>query len=600
MRSDVGKADRKRDGDVSIGASRTRREPSWLTRHIPVTTWLPRYRRTWISRDVIAGFTTWGLLIPEGIAYATLAGLPPQAGLYTLVASLAIYAIFGTSRHLVVAGTSASAVLVYSAITALHPTSAASFATLAAGMIIITGCIFALAGICKLGFVTSFLSRPVMEGFVFGLAIFVTVKQLPKLFGIEKGSGDTVRQLVHVVAHFGQTSGITLSVGLVALGLLFGLERSLPRIPSGLVVLALGIAISAVLHLDHHGVDTVGSIPSGLPSPKWPHLKLSELWVLIPSAAGMMLVIFSESLGAGQAFAEKHGYRLESNQELVALGLANIGSGMLGGLACGGSLSQSAVNEGAGARSEVSPMVAATLSLVTVVALTPLFTDLPEAVLAALIIHAVSHLMKVREMRRFYRLMPRDFWLGMMSLLGVVVLDVLPGLLLGVILSILLLVYRASRPPISVMGIDPDIPGGFLDMRRHSRACAVRGVLVIRPDAPLFYANAQTVRDAVEGLVDASEVPIHAVVLDLNANDDIDITSTENLEKLVEWLDGKRIVLGIAHLHGPAFSMAERSGLLGKLHEDHIFETTRDAVDWAKSHLPGAGDLRLQPGEEPL
>ena len=181
--------------------------------------------------------------------------------------------------------------------------------------------------------------------------------------------------------------------------------------------------------------------------------------MLVPSALGMMLVIFSEALGAGQTFADKHGYRLDNSQEMIALGLANIGSGFLGGLACGGSLSQSAVNDGAGAKSELSPVVAALLSLVTVVALTPLFKDLPEAVLAALIIHAVSHLMKVGEMRRFYRLVPREFWLGMVTLGGVIVLDVLPGLIIGVVLSILLVAYRASRIPVSELGADPAVPG---------------------------------------------------------------------------------------------------------------------------------------------
>jgi sulfate permease, SulP family len=566
---------------------------SFLARYVPATSWLPRYETAWLASDTVAGFTIWGLLIPEGIAYASLAGLPPQAGLYTLLASLAIYAVFGTSRHLVVAGTSASAVLVFSAVTALGPKNAASYATLAGGLIVITGFIFILAGICRLGFVTNFLSRPVMEGFVFGLAIFVAVGQLPKLFGIEKGSGDTIRQFFHLLLNLDHTSVVTLVVGAVSLALLFGLERSVPKVPGGLVVLVLGIALSAAFGLDTHGVDTVGKIPTGLPSVAWPRLKLSELWVLIPSAAGMMLVIFSEALGAGQTFAEKHGYRLDSNQEMIALGLANLGSGVLGGLACGGSLSQSAVNDGAGARTELSPVVAAALSLITVVALTPLFKDLPEAVLAALIIHAVSHLMKVGEMRRFYRLMPRDFWLGLMALLGVVVLDVLPGLLIGIILSILLLVYRASRPPISLMGADPEVPGGYLDLDRHSRAVAVPGVLIVRPDAPLFYANAQTVRDTIETLATSGE-PFRAVVLILDANDDIDITSTENLEKLVDALAADHIALGIAHLHGPARDMARRAGLLDKIHRDRIFETTRDAVNWAVSYEP-PGDTEATP-----
>src|SRR5499427_1716228 len=414
-----------------------------LARFVPAVSWLPRYQRGWLAGDAIAGFTIWGLLVPEMIAYASLAGLPPQAGLYTLLASLVLYALFGTSRQLVVAGTSASAILVFSAVTALKPANPAAYATLAAGMIIFTGLIFIVAGLLRLGFITAFLSRPVMEGFVFGLAIFVTVSQLPKLFGLKKGPGDTIRQFIYLIAHLGDASLATFAVGAVALVSLFALERFVPRVPGGLVVLVAAIAISAGLGLSGHGVDVVGKIPTGLPSVSWPHLTVSDLWVLLPSAGGMMLVIFSEALGAGQTFADKHGYRLDNSQEMIALGLANLGSGLLGGLACGGSLSQTAVNDGAGARSELSPVVAAALSLITVIALTPLFTDLPEAVLAALIIHAVSHLMKVGEMRRFYRLMPREFWLGMLTLAGVIVLDVLPALIIGVAMSILMLVYRA-------------------------------------------------------------------------------------------------------------------------------------------------------------
>jgi sulfate permease, SulP family len=537
-----------------------------------------------LPSDAIAGFTIWGLLIPEMIAYASLAGLPPQAGLYTLLASLALYAIFGTSRHLVVAATSASAVLIYSAVTtaALSPEAVHGFATLAAGMILITGLFFVLAGICKLGFITSFLSRPVMEGFVFGLAIFVTISQLPKLFGLKKGSGDSVRQLAHLIAHLGDTSLTTLVIGLLALALLFAVERFMPRIPGGLVVLVLGIAVSTGLNLSHHGVDTVGKIPTGLPSVAWPHLTLSELWVLIPSSIGMMLVIFSEALGAGQNFADKHGYRLVPDQEMIALGLANIGSAFLGGLACGGSLSQSAVNDGAGARTEVSPLFAAVLSLVTVIALTPLFTNLPEAVLAALIIHAVYHLMKVAEMRQFYRLRRSEFWLAMATLVAVITLDVLPALIIGIVFSLALLIYHASRPHVSVLGTDPATPGTFEDLDRHPGATPVPGVLVVRPDAPLFYANAQAIRDAVEADVSASNGSVKAVVFDLDANDEIDITSAEQLEKLAEGLHGQGVGFAIAHLHKPAEDMARATGLLDKVGADRVFPTVAIAVQWAK------------------
>ena len=554
-----------------------------LARFVPALSWGRAYQRAWVTKDAIAGFTIWGLLVPEMIAYASLAGLPPQAGLYTLLASLVLYAVFGTSKQLVVAGTSASAVLVYSAITALHPKDVPTYTGLAAGLIILTGVLFLASGLFRLGFITQFLSRPVMEGFVFGLAIFVAVGQLPKLFGLAKGPGDTIRQFVHLLGHLGNASWVTFAVGAVALGLLFALDR-VPRVPGGLVVLAAAIVVSTVFSLDKHGVDTVGKIAAGLPSVHVVRIGFSNLWVLLPSAIGMMLVIFSEALGAAQTFADKHGYRLDPSQDMIALGLANIASGLLGGLAAGGSLSQTAVNDGAGARSELSPVVAAALSLITVLALTPLFTNLPEAVLAAMIIHAVWHLMKVAEMRRFYRLVPREFWLGMITLLGVVILDVLPGLVIGVILSILLLVYRASRPTFSVMGADRATPGAYEDIGRHpASAQPVPGVLIVRPDAPLFYANAQPFRDTVTQLVQSSPEPVHTLILDLDANDELDITSSEALEKLLDELSHQHVRIGLAHVHATTEEMMRRSGILGKLGAGHIFPNLDTAVTWANT-----------------
>jgi len=558
-----------------------------LTRFVPAVSWVPGYQRSWLSKDAIAGFTIWGLLIPEGIAYASLAGLPPQAGLYTLLASLVLYALFGTSKQLVVAGTSASAVLVYSAVSALHPNGAAAYGSLAAGLIILTGILFLCSGLLRLGFVTQFLSRPVMEGFVFGLAIFVVVGQLPKLFGLKKGPGDTISQFVHLVAHLGSASWTTFAVGAVALVLLFALDR-VPRVPGGLVVLAAGIVVSWALHLDAHGVDTVGNVPAGLPSLHGLDLSVHDLWVLLPSAAGMMLVIFSEALGAAQNFADKYGYQLDPSQDMIALGLANLGSGLLGGLAAGGSLSQSAVNDGAGAKSELSPVIAAVLSLVTVLALTPLFTDLPEAVLAAMIIHAVSHLMKVAEMRRFYQLRRRDFWLGMITLLGVIVLDVLPGLLIGVVLSILVLAFMASRPVFSLLGSDPEVPGAYEDIKRHDDARPIPGVLIIRPDAPLFYANAQPLRDTVAELVSSADPAVHTVILDLDANDNLDITSSEAVQKLAGVLGRQHVRLVLAHVHAPARNMLshfEPAGDAGVQDGWRVFPTLESAVSWARGSV---------------
>ena len=552
--------------------------PSGIRRFVPILTWLPAYDRGNLRFDVIAGATIWGLLIPEMIAYAGLAGLPPQAGLYTLLVTLAAYAVFGTSRHVVAAGTSAAAVLLASTVIALHPGGSDAYLVDAAALVLFCGGLFVLAGLLRLGFIAQFLSRPVMEGFVFGLAIFVTVKQLPKLFGIEPGDGDTIRQLAHVLAHLGDTNGPTLAVGIGALVLLFAGERWFPRIPGGLLALVLGIAVSAAFHLSRHGVAIVGDVPGGLPSVSIPHPPAGDIGDLMAGAAGMMLVIFSESLGAATNFATKHGYEIDANQELVALGGANAGSGLLGGLAAGGSLSQSAVNEGAGARSEVSPLVATVLALVTVLLLTPVFKNLPEAVLAALIIHAVSHLWKIPEFRLYRQEQPLEFWIGVVTLAGVITIDVLPGLVIGVVSMIVLVVYQASRPHVSVLGRVPGIPDAYGDVDRHPDYEQVPGILVLRLEAPLFYANAALVVEKVKRLAGAVDPPPGAVVLDCSPNANLDITSSEKLAELVAALRSAEIDFALAELRKPAREAARRSGVLETLGEEHVFHTIDEAV----------------------
>ena len=552
--------------------------PSGISRFVPILRWLPAYDPRFLRFDAIAGATVWGLLVPESIAYAGLAGLSPQAGLYTLLVTLAAYAVLGTSRHLVAAATSAAAVLLASSVGGLSPPDASHYSADAAILVLFCGGLFLLAGLLRLGFVAQFLSRPVMEGFVFGLAVFVTVSQLPKLFGIKKGSGDTIAQFVHLIGHLGDTSASTLAVGAGALALLFAVEQMAPKIPGGLLALVLGILVSSVFSLSSHGVAIVGHVPSGLPTPGIPSVAGSDIAPLLAAAGGMVLVIFSESLGAADNFATKYGYDIDPNQELIALGVANAGSGLVGGLAGGGSLSQSAVNEGAGARSEISPLIAAVLILITVLVLTPLFKNLPEAVLAALIIHAVSHLWKVADMRRYYELRQLEFWLALATLLGVITIDVLPGLVIGVSAMLLLVVYHASRPHIGSLGQVPGEPGAYGDVGRHPDYERIPGLLVLRLESPLFYANATPVRDRVKALVGATDPPPRTLVLDIGANDRLDITSTEMLTQLVQTIHSAGIDVALADARQPVIEMARRAGLSQQLGGQRIFHTVDAAV----------------------
>ena len=549
-----------------------------LFRYLPILNWLPHYNHAWLTADLIAGFTIWGMLVPENIAYAGLAGLSAQAGLYTLLVALPLYAIFGTSKQVVVYATSASAALLASTIVALNPTTASMYYTFAEVLVLLVGVVFLLAGLFKLGFITNFLSRPLMDGFIFGLAIYIAAKQLYNLFGISKGSGNTFQQLWHVITNLGNTNLPTLAVGLSALALLFGLPKVSRRIPGPLVVLVLGILVSSILNLSAYGVKIVGPIPSGLPSVGLPQIPWGDMGALLSGAVGISLVVFSEALPAVDAYATKYSYEVDANQELLAMGVANLGSGLVGGLAAGGAVSGSAVNDAAGAKTQVSLLTAAVLTLITVIILTPLFTNLPEAVLAALIIHAVTRLMRVKQMERYFHLQPAEFWLGIVTLLSVLVIDVLPGLVFGVVCSLAVVIYRSSRPYCSFLGQVPGEPGVYSDMQEHPENIPIPGLLIFQLGMTLYFANAKLMRDRIRELVKASQPPPRAAILNMVNNYNLDITSAEMLETLVDELHKKGIEVVMTEVHEPFKIMARKSGLMEKLGEDHIFPSVDAAV----------------------
>jgi SulP family sulfate permease len=546
---------------------------------LPLLTSLRGYQRSWLSADVVAGLTVWGLVVPEAMAYASLAGLPAQAGLYTILVSAFVYALFGSSRHLIVSATSATAALLGSTVVLLDPADAGAYAENAALLVLLVGVLFLLAGVAKLGFIAQFLSRPVMEGFVFGLAIFVAVGQLDKVFGVSKGDGNTIEKLWHIVTELDDANWWAFAIGALALLALFVLPLLSKRLPSGLVVLGGAIAVSAALDLaDRHDVEVVGTLPKGLPSVSWPSVELANLWTLLPAAVGIVLVAYSEALGVAESFANRHGYEIKPNQELMAYGASNVATGFVGGLVACGGMSASAVNDGAGAKSQLSAVTTTVMALITVIALTPLFRDLPEAVLGALIIHAVSHMMSVAKLKAVYRIAPAEFWLGITALLGVVLLDVLQGLLIAMAASILLVVYQSSRPSVTVLGELPDASGTYGAVDRNPGARTVDGVLVLRHDAPLYYANAASNRDAIKRIVEAASPPVHTVVFKPEVIHSLDVTSVESIEQLLSWLHDRGIEVYVAHPHRDLFDLAERTGLVDLVGSDHMVATVADAL----------------------
>ncbi len=561
-----------------IESSKTSRS---LSNYIPILSWLPRYDRAWLVADIIAGLTLWGLVVPEGMAYAGIAGLPPQAGLYTLVASLLVYALFGTSRHLSVGATSATAALIASTVVALGATTGdmATYAAYAAALVLVIGVVFLVAGLARLGWVTQFLSKPVMDGFVFGLAIFVAVGQLNKLFGVEKGEGNVFQKLFAVIQQLPEANWVTFAVGASALALLFLLPRWNKKIPAGLVVLFASIAVSLALNLNaNYGVEVAGVLPQGLPTVSLPQVSLDKVIEMLLPAIGIFLLAYSEALGVAREFAEKHGYEVDPDQELNAHAFANFASGLFGGMIAAGGMSASAVKEGAGGRTQIANIVAWGVTLVTLLFFTPLFTSLPEAVLAALIIHAVWHILTARKLEKIRLVSPTEFWLGVITLLGVLFIDVLEGMIIGLVASVLLVLYHSSRPHIASLGRIPGIPGAYSDLERHPENSAVPGVLILRLDAPIYYASALTVRGRIKTLVDESGPSLRAVVLDAAGQDTLDVTSAEVLKGLIAELKEKGIDYYVAELHAPVREFGQRTGLDKMIGEDHLFPTVEAAV----------------------
>ena len=521
--------------------------PAWLFAS------LRDYRAAWLRGDVVAGLTVWAVLIPESLAYASIAGVSPVVGLYAAVPALLLYPVFGSSRHLVVGPMSATAALSAGVVGGFVSAGSEDFVAYTAGLTIAVGVVAAVAGVLRLGFLASFISEPVLKGFIVGMALVIIMGQLPKLLGVAAGEGDFFEKLWSLVTELPDVHAWTALVGVICLVTVLVLKSVAPLVPGSLVAVVLGILAVVVLDLDDRGVAIVGTIESGLPSVGLPDVAAGDVALLISGAAGVMLVGFAEGLGAAKTYAQKHGYRIDPNRELVGLGAANLGSGLASGMVVNGSLSKTAVNGSAGARSQVSGYVVALLTIVTLLFLTGLFESLPEPALAAVVIAAVIELVDIPALRRLYRVSTArlesiygratrvDFICALGTMLGVLVFDTLPGLVIGIVLSVLLLLYRASRPHIAVLGEAPGSPGQWADLERHPQNRVLSGVVVARVESGLFFANADTVGDRLRELGGADGV--RTLVLDATTTPMIDTTAADMLRRCAQELDALGVEL---------------------------------------------------------
>ncbi len=576
-------------------------------RRVPAVTWLPRYQRRWLRGDVVAGAVVAALAVPQALGYASIAGAPVQVGLYAVPVALVAYAIFGSSRQLVVGPVSTVSVLSGSFLASFGVAGTVHAASYTAALALGSGLVLLAAGFLGIGWMAEFLSKPIVTGFVLGLTILVILGEVPNLLGVPTPRGQVVERVGALGASLtrGDADLATMVVSAVALLILFGGQWLAPRWPWGLVVLIGGLGASAALDLQVRGVAVVGPVPRGLPTPGLPSVDAADLAALIGAGAALALVGLAEGLSAARLFAGRGGYRIDSDQELVASGVANIGSGLLGGIGVAGSLSKTAAVNDARGRTQMAGLVAAGLALVVIVAIAPVLSGLPKAVLSAIVVNAVWKLMDFPALRRYATVRRNDIVAALVAAVGVLAFGPLNGLLVAVAGSVLGLVYRSSRVDVEVMGKVTDEKAAWGSTRNHEERPTYPGVMVLRIDAPIFWVTAAPIHDTVLAQVDA--VPgIRALVLDLEATNQMDTTSADALADLLAGLRKRDIDLYLVRVMWPVRHALRRSGLVADLGEDHLWHSISQGVREARrahglKHVPaqvGVPDLDDLPDDE--
>lgn len=549
-----------------------------VQRYVPIVRWLPTYDRGQLRFDLIAGLVAWGVMVPVAMAYAGLAGMPPETGLVTAFAALTAYAVFGTSREMKVTASSSVAIMSASVVGAVAAGDAGLFVALSAALALIVGVILIAAGAARLGFLSQFLAASVVTGFVIGLAVVITIGQIPALLGIPGGGSTIIDKVSTIAAGLDEVNRYTAALGIASVIGIVILKRLVPRLPGALVALIVGIALSVAFDLAAEGVAVVGDVTTGLPTPGLPRIPLGDVVFLAAGAFGIVFLALAESIGAARAFGVRHGYAIDPDQELIALGAANAATGLFGGFVVDASFSQSATSEAAGQRTQLSSLITAGFILATAVVLAPLFKDLPLTVLAAIVITSVLGLVDVAELRRYLAWKRTDFLLAMTALGGVVFTTPLTGMAIAVALSLLAILYQASRPYIAVLGRIPTDPPVYADADRHPQAVPVEGFLIVRPNVPLTFVNADVAKDQIDALIRSRAVAPAVLVLDIGATADLDVATTDMLSTLLTDLHRDGIDLRLAQVRSSARDRMGRTGLIEVIGEDRCFYSVEAAV----------------------
>jgi SulP family sulfate permease len=548
-----------------------------ISRTLPIFQWLPAYQKESLRPDITAGLTLAAFTIPEAIAYAELAGLPATAGLYAAIAAPVLYMLFGTSRQLAIGPTAAVSVLVASGLGRLAISSPDHYAALAATTAVLVGVMALVSYGLRLGFLVNFISESVLVGFSTGAAVYIAATQLNKLFGVAGSHGHFLDRMLDLAHHIGATNVWALGLGIAGVAVLLAGERAFPRLPWALIVVLGSIGVMNFTDLGDRGVRVVGEIPSGFPLPALPPISLSILGDVLRTATGAFILACLDAMSMARMFGRKNNYRVDPNHELLALGVASLGAGLIRGYPVDGSFSRTALNDECGAKTQLANGISGLVLVLVVLFLTGLFTKLPEPILAAVVLVAVRGLFKVSALRRLFRLRPAEFWTAIAALGGVLVLGILDGVIIGALLSLLLVIARASESRISVLGKVPGQPQ-FTNVRDNPENIIIPGLLVIRVEEGIFYANAESIRDQIMGLMWDSNTPLETVILDLEMTSDLDLAGAEMLDELHSELGDLGVRLRLARLQRSARVLLARARISRKIGNNNIHPRTLFAV----------------------
>jgi SulP family sulfate permease len=569
-----------------------------LQRLFPLLSQLSTYDREKLRGDLSAGLTVGVMLIPQGMAYALIAGLPPIYGLYAALVPLVVYALFGTSRQLAVGPVAMVALLVAAAVAPVADGNTELYVGLALLLSLMAGLLQFGLGLVRFGFLVNFFSHPVLSGFTSAAAFIIGFSQLKHLLGIDLPRSNFVHEILWAaLTQLANVHGLTLLIGLGSILLLVGLQRWNRSVPGALVAVGLTTVTVWALGLDELGVAVVGQVPGGLPAPTLPPLDWNYVKQLAPSALAIGLVGFMESIAVAKVYASRHRYEVDANQELIGLGLANVAGAFFSAFPTTGGFSRTAVNDEAGAQTNLAAIFSAGIIALTLLLLTPLFYYLPQAVLAAIIMVAVAGLVDVEEARYLWRVDRRDFALMVLTFVATLTLGIEQGILVGVIVSLIVVIYESSTPHTALMGRLPDTES-YRNLNRNPEAMTRSHVVVVRMDANLYFANASTFQNLILNL-DVNDPALQGIVVDMYPVNQIDSTALHTLHEVVEACRRNGVQIYLAGVKGPVKDRLDAAGLSEELGADHFFLEVHHAVEAAEEEVEAAGETSAEEPTSP-